>query len=114
VVVFKVVQAILTATRIEIPEKTRMTTSLFKSQDVVLKLRSKATLLRRVFHAMAARTMTIYPVVKSHPILPNIGHMYLQLLQTTMMILMILIHGELPVISHPQAVPTKWTFLEEI
>jgi len=53
VVVFKVVQAILTATRIEIPEKTRMTTSLFKSQDVVLKLRSKATLLRRVFHAMA-------------------------------------------------------------
>lgn len=46
----------------------------------------------------AARTMTIYPVEKSHPILPNIVHMYLQLLQTTMMISMILIHVELPAI----------------
>lgn len=52
VVVFKVVQAIMTATRI--PEKkTKMTTSLFKSQGAVLKVKSKATLLRKVFHAMA-------------------------------------------------------------
>lgn len=46
----------------------------------------------------AARTMIIYPVEKGHPTLPNIVHMCLQLLQTTMTILMILIHVELPAI----------------
>lgn len=43
----------------------------------------------------AARTMIIYPVEKGHPTLPNLVHMCLQLLQTTMMIL---IHVELPAI----------------
>ncbi|CAF2350897.1 unnamed protein product [Brassica napus] len=98
-------------------EKTRTTTSLFKSQGAVLKAKSKATLRRKVFHGMTVRTMIMYPVEKSHPTLENIVpylHMNLQLLQTTMMILMTSIHVELPAISLPQAVPTKWTFLGEI
>lgn len=48
-----VVQAIMTATEIEIPEKTRTTTSLSKSQGAVLKAKSKATLRRKALHAMA-------------------------------------------------------------
>lgn len=43
----------------------------------------------------AVRTLIMYPVEKSHQTPAN---MYLQLLQTTMMILMILTHVELPAI----------------
>lgn len=52
------VQAIMTATEIGIPEKTRTTTSLFKSQGAVLKVKTKATLRRKVFHAMAGFVST--------------------------------------------------------
>ena len=54
------VQAIMTATEIGIPEKTRTTTSLFKSQGAaVLRVMSKATLRRKVFHAMAGFVSTL-------------------------------------------------------